>query len=462
VTIDVTDNGRGDRGYVCRFTEVRCRSDGTVRLTLASAQGACVNALKLIETTPQPILITGVSAVTEHSATINGLQGRETAASIFLCYGLANGGTVTNGWEHVISMGNLAPGQFAADLVELGTFKKYYVALCSVGPADTAWSGVVNLRPQFQGMLYATGFEPDEPSPYLPGNLGGQGAAGAWSVSQGSAVVQQATRAHGLQAVQAGDCTIDVSLLATQQVLWVDAFFLESGTTNLPIVPTNAASSLVYFSSTDGILALDGNGNGGGTFVPVVPTFPTNIFVRVTIRNDYANKRYDVWIDGVQRRAGLGFKDASVTKFSGARRRSVATSYMDDFSVSIWGLDADTDGDGLVDLDEAKFYGSYPLLADSDGDGVPDGEEVRAGTDPGDPTSVFALKLAVDALKNVQIKVPTITGLQYTLQRRNALGAGNWEGVANATNFPGNGAVQEFLQTPDGHNYFYRGVIINR
>jgi len=58
--------------------------------------------------------------------------------------------------------------------------------------------------------------------------------------------------------------------------------------------------------------------------------------------------------------------------------------------------------------------------------------------------------------------VPTITGLQYTLQRRMALGAGNWEGVANATNFPGDGTVREFLQTPDGLNYFYRGVIINR
>jgi len=262
--------------------------------------------------------------------------------------------------------------------------------------------------------------------------------------------------------VQAGNCTIDVSLLATQQVLWVDAFFLESGMTNIPVVPTNAASSVLYFSATDGILALDGNGSGAGNFMQVVPTFPTNIFVRVTIRNDYAAKRYDVWVDGALRRAGLGFKDNSVARFSGARRRSVATSYMDDFSVSSWGLDADTDGDGLVDLDEAKFYGSYPLLADSDGDGASDSQEVRAGTDPGDPASVFALKVGKGADSNVQVKVPTITGLQYTLQRRMALDTGNWEDVANATNFPGDGTVREFLQTPDGRNYFYRGVIINR
>ena len=462
VTIDVTDNGRGDRGYICRFTGVRSGSDGNVRITLTSPQGACLNALKLVETTPQPLLITGVSALTEHSATINGLQGLETPAGVYLCYGLTNGGASTNDWEHVVFLGNLAPGTFTADLSGLDTFRKYYVVLYSVGPAEAAWSTVLCFRPQYQGLLYTTGFEPDEENPYSPGNLTGQGAAGLWTVSKGNAVVQQTMRAHGLQAVQAGDCIIDASLLATQQVLWVDAFFLESGMTNPPIVATNVASSLLYFSATSGILALDGNGSGGGNFVQVVPTFPTNAFVRVTVRNDYMSKRYDVWIDGVQRRAGLGFKDNSVVKFSGARRRSVANSYMDDFSVSTWGLDGDSDGDGLVDLDEAKFYGSYPLLADSDGDGASDSQEVRAGTDPGDLTSVFALKLALDADQNVRIKVPTITGLQYTLQRRMALGAGNWEGVANATNFPGDGTVRDFLQTPDGLNYFYRGVIINR
>lgn len=462
VTIDVTDNGRGDRGYVCRFTGVRSGSDGDMRITLTSAQGAYLNALKLVETTPQQISLAGISSVTESSATIAGLQGLETPAAVYVCYGLANGGNSTNNWEHVVFLGNLSPGEFTAQLSGLDTFKKYFVTFYSVGDGTTAWSSVLQFRPQFQGVVYATGFEPNEPSPYSAGNLAGQGAPGLWSVSQGSATVQQATRARGVQAVQAGDCTIDASLLATQQVLWVDAFFLESGLTNTPIVPTNAASSLLYFSSTDGILALDGNGAGGGSFVQVAPLASSNVFVRISLRNDYTTKRYDVWIDGVQRRAGLGFKDNSVVKFSGARRRSGATSYMDDFSVSVWGLDADSDGDGLVDLDEAKFYSSYPLLADSDGDGALDSQEIQARTDPGDPASLFALKLSLDAQKNVQIKVPTITGLQYSLQRRSALGLGNWEDMANATNFPGDNTVKEFLQTPDGQNYFYRGVIINR
>jgi hypothetical protein len=42
---------------------------------------------------------------------------------------------------------------------------------------------------------------------------------------------------------------------------------------------------------------------------------------------------------------------------------------------------ADTDGDGLLDADEA-VYGTDPTIADSDADGVLDGAEVVAGTDP--------------------------------------------------------------------------------
>lgn len=43
---------------------------------------------------------------------------------------------------------------------------------------------------------------------------------------------------------------------------------------------------------------------------------------------------------------------------------------------------ADTDGDGLTDLDEVQTYHTNPIKADSDGDGVSDGAEIQAGTDP--------------------------------------------------------------------------------
>jgi len=48
-------------------------------------------------------------------------------------------------------------------------------------------------------------------------------------------------------------------------------------------------------------------------------------------------------------------------------------------------VNKDTDGDGLLDVDELGVYGTSPYLADSDSDGVPDGEEISKGSDPNCP-----------------------------------------------------------------------------
>ena len=61
-----------------------------------------------------------------------------------------------------------------------------------------------------------------------------------------------------------------------------------------------------------------------------------------------------------------------------------------------------------------------------------------------------------------KLSIPTLTGLEYTLQRRAALGQGRWQSVPGFENVPGDGSIRSFLETPDGRNYFYRGVIVNR
>ncbi|MFT4702614.1 MAG: hypothetical protein ACI81R_000300 [Bradymonadia bacterium] len=51
----------------------------------------------------------------------------------------------------------------------------------------------------------------------------------------------------------------------------------------------------------------------------------------------------------------------------------------------VWGTNpnlADTDGDGLGDLEEIFTHGTTPTNPDTDGDGANDGQEIAAGTDP--------------------------------------------------------------------------------
>jgi len=305
-------------------------------------------------------------------------------------------------------------------------------------------------------MLYHTGFETSEWTPYATGNLSGQGN---WRVTEGSATVQAGIGAHGIQAVQSGPAAFQAGFTNSPAVLWIDFFVLDAGSANQPMMPTNALAGLVCFSAAAGILALDGDGQGSANFVQVSPSFATNEFTRVTLRADFGNKLYDVWINGAPRRTGLRFKDNSVTALHGLQRRSIATSFLDDVSVSTWGLDADSDGDGLNDLDEAKFSGSYPLLADSDADGLSDAQEVIAGTDPGDERSFFALKIELDAADDLQLRVPTVTGRQYTLQRRASLAAGSWEDVPGATAVAGDGTEKTFPQPGGGTNFFYRATV---
>ena len=57
----------------------------------------------------------------------------------------------------------------------------------------------------------------------------------------------------------------------------------------------------------------------------------------------------------------------------------------------------DTDGDGLMNVDELNNYKTSPYLEDSDSDGVNDKQEIEAGTDPNCPAG----KNCNGALENV-------------------------------------------------------------
>ena len=452
--IETVGNSGAGRGDVCRYEFIRSGNDGDLRVILQSPSGGQLRALMLREQMPPVLAAKPVVELGEDHAVIRGTVADPAKGMVELRWR-------ETGSQAAWQSQGLTPdtsGAVVARLDSLPVFiEQEFVFVQRTANREIASEAQV-IRPQKLGVIYSTGFEPTEPVAFLPGAITAQ--TGPWRVAKGSAEIQSSRVAHGGQAVRTGDCVIEMTLENPEPVLWADAFIQDPGISQAQQIPDGKASSVLLFH--DGkLLALDGDGSGDGSFV-IAAELTGERFTRLTIRTDYEAKRFDVWVDGKPALAKLGFKDDSVTRFHGVKRLAGANSYLDDFSLSTWGLDSDSDGDGLVDLDEAKFYGSYPLLPDSDRDGASDAHEIAAGTHPADSGSIFAVKIDATDSGKTKLSIPTLTGLEYTLQRRAALGQGRWQTLPGFENVPGDGSVQSFLETPDGRNYFYRGVIVNR
>ena len=410
------------------------------------------------------VAFTDYPALTEHGATLRGAATK--AGRVYLHWGSTDAGHATASWQHSVLLGDFAAASvFQGAFDGQPTFQKVYCAFRVVpttGGGNEEWSRTIAIRPQIQGILYATGFEPDELFPFSQGDLTapGQGLAGVWTVAEGAASVEPNVRAQGLAGVQIDQGGLTLNRALGAGVLWLDAAVLPSLSDNPPMLPSGKANTALYFSASNGLLALDGDGEGGGVFAQIIPNLETNAFLRITLRMDYIAHRYDVWVNGIQRRTGLGFKDSTVSGFSGASFGAETVGWVDNVSLSTWGLDADSDGDGLNDLDEAKFYGSYPLLADSDGDGISDGDEVRAGTDPAEPAAGTALAIERSSEEGrIRVRIPTASGATYTLFRSESVQGGTWQPVPGAANIPGDNTVKWIEESASAQAAFYRLLV---
>jgi len=229
---------------------------------------------------------------------------------------------------------------------------------------------------------------------------------GGWSVVGGSASVQSEVRALGDQSVMATDARCVLSVVSAASVVWVDGWHRDAGSGSQPLIDEEVMSGVLFFSATRGLLALDGDEEGNGVFVMVDASIPNDQFVRITMRMDYVNARYDVWVNGELKRMNLGFKNSEVTALSEIQRETDGVAYLDDLVVITWGMDEDRDGDGIVDLEEINgIHGAWkdPEQSDSDHDGVSDGDEMVMGTDPMDESSRFELKYQMQASGDMRV-----------------------------------------------------------
>ncbi|MBL9168957.1 MAG: hypothetical protein JNN07_14550 [Verrucomicrobiales bacterium] len=308
------------------------------------------------------------------------------------------------------------------------------------------------------GVLYLTGFEQAAVPPFVLGNLHGQSG---WRVLAGDAEVVQPAVGRGTQSVSARQAEVELGIRAAAPVVWVDFLVSGGGSDWPPMIPSGPASVVLVLGSQRGVLALDGDGEGNGIFLPATQGYSLagEDPRRVSIRIDYENRRYDVWLDGVRRLGGLGFKDRAISSLEFCRWLSGLPASLDDFSVTLWGLDRDGDTDGLTDLDEVKFHGTRVDNSDTDGDGVSDGTEVQVGSDPRWAGDGWGLMIEALDSTHHRIRFPTLPGRSYYLESRPAVvGFEPWLKVAGVSPTRGDGGAGFFI-LPNGHHpVFYRVI----
>ena len=246
-----------------------------------------------------------------------------------------------------------------------------------------------------------------------PGDLQGQNG---WNVSgPGSATVQESTVRTGLAALkvqnetEGGTVFVSRPMTNVEQMVWLDLYHIAKSST-LPDGGLTEGTGSYAFNPNGEVVIFSTEGVTTNRRVKVV----LNTWVRSTIRLDYQNREWELYVNGILAGKGLGM-GSGATSFEGVGFKGEGEMSLDDVVVSKIrprGLSADgdsladewelahfgtlertgwgdADGDGIKDIDEFKA-GTDPLLADTDGDGLPDRWEIRCGTDPTNPDDAHA------------------------------------------------------------------------
>jgi hypothetical protein len=269
------------------------------------------------------------------------------------------------------------------------------------------------------GVPYFTGFEPMDG--YGVGALNGQAG---WIAGGGAAIVDTLSY-RGLQSLLLSaaspvmQATHAFPPVAGQSVAFIDWFarpaagsapdaavFAQTESVRVALVQSGGQGELHVFS---------GNGAGGGAWkatgfkTTLAADGRTTEWIRLTLREDFATKKWDAYGNGRLVAYDAGFVDGTATLFSqftafGAP--AVATAVDDFFAGFEHPLFANESKDGIDDAWKTRYslplqniryldpsnkgvpviqsylLGLNPLVADTSGDGLPDAWEIKYGLDP--------------------------------------------------------------------------------
>lgn len=214
-------------------------------------------------------------------------------------------------------------------------------------PSSFPYAGVCLLLTMFigspcvmaQSVPYSTAFEAPL---YSLGAIDGQDG---WI---GDGNVQNATS----QYIRSG--TQSLSVTANSQAshyftdvpagpLFIDGYFHEPAVDTIPDATSlGDGTSFVLFHKTQGIMAFDGDGDGGGTWIATGIEVATNTLQRVTIAQDYDLKTWNLYIDEQpvsyqgETPFDFGFRNDTIVSFCGVdvEAGDTGTGYLDDFTIS--------------------------------------------------------------------------------------------------------------------------------
>jgi len=315
---------------------------------------------------------------------------------------------------------------------------------------------------------FFTSFEPEEDPPFAAGNLDGQNG---WEVTAGAAVIQDTVSYQGLQAAR-------FDPTGTTQAEWNSAgfkpsaqnvdFFVQVGDPNLALPAASPrldiSGAIVELDVINGLEVFDGGAGAEGAWVSTSQPLLSNQWHRVTLRIDFAGASWDVLVDGVEVRTGLGLAAGSPAAFRFLRvAPNSRVVYLDALALYEKDPASDTDGDGLPDVDEENLVGTDPENPDTDGDRGEDRQEVVAGTDPVDPESVFDVVVRA-AQGVVRVEFLTAPGRLYTVEYTDALAPPAWGPVADPAfvDRAGTGALVVYEETPGVPTRQYRVKVVQQ
>jgi hypothetical protein len=115
--------------------------------------------------------------------------------------------------------------------------------------------------------------------------------------------------------------------------------------------------------------------------------------------------------------------------------------------------------DEIPDSWRIQYFGSLMNIlsapdADADGDGMTNLQEYRAGTNPNDVTSRFAVN-GSNSATGVTLKWPTVTGKTYRLESASALTGATWTVIEDSITGTG-GIIERTQPSNNGQTRFYR------